>query len=111
MAPIVRSPLMFDVMDDRTFILFTLYLLFLPLATLSFHLLLRYMRRCGFIERETAEALLQQCHQVLLRANDSLTLSHCLSNSATDSNGDRVNRSKGSSTPPLDPAYSVEMRV
>jgi len=60
---------------DRSFLLLLLYLLFLPIASLCFHLLLRYMRRRGFVERETAEALLRQCHSVLLRANDSYALS------------------------------------
>jgi hypothetical protein len=108
MASILHTPSMFDVLDDRLFILFTLYLLFFPLATLSFHLLLRYMRRRGFIERETAEGLLHQCHNVLLHANDSLTLSRCFSTCQTHLNKSKSNDgSKGSSTLPIDSTYSV----
>ena len=62
------------------FLFFIFYLLVLPISLLLFALLLRFLRRQGFITPGTAEELLLQCHSILRGVNASLSSSNSVNN-------------------------------
>ena len=56
--------------DNTLFLLH--YIIFMPVVVLVFALLLRYLRRQGFIDKGTSEEMLTQCNSVLRNVNVAL---------------------------------------
>ena len=83
-----------SIITVERFLFFLFYLLVLPISILLFALLLRFLRRQGFITPGTAEELLLQCHSVLRGVNASLSSSPSVDNdnrheSISSSNNDK----------------------
>jgi len=82
------------------FLFFIFYLLVLPISLLLFALLLRFLRRQGFITPGTAEELLLQCHSILRGVNASLSSSNSVNNDNQNDHGayESINNSGSSNS-------------